>query len=149
MFSIFYLKVFCVGTRDYNSSFKTSLEVVVGVSARSSVILKADLKPGTKYSVYVKATTVKGDGAGSDPVLLYTPSKGMHEKLVFCRCELHSCFSCLVPRSVSAFVSYKRNCNCKLISPCEMLTTYCFQEDKDSSNEVMNSLHIIIHTVHV
>jgi len=98
MFSIFYLKVFCDGTRDYNSSFKTSMEVVVGVSARSSVIFKADLKPGTKYGVYVKATTVKGDGAGSDPVLLYTPSKGMHEKLVFVDVELHPYFAALLHR---------------------------------------------------
>ena len=50
------------------------------VSARQSVIRKDELKPGTKYSVYVKATTVKGDGAGSDPVILHTPSKGMLEE---------------------------------------------------------------------
>ena len=40
-----------------------------------------ELKPGTKYTVYVKATTVKGDSAGSDFVVVQTPSKGMHEKL--------------------------------------------------------------------
>ena len=75
--------MFCEGTRDYNSSFRTSIQVVEAVNARRSVIKKDELKPGTKYSVYVKATTVKGDGAGSDPVVLYTPSKGMHEKLIF------------------------------------------------------------------
>ena len=53
------------------------------MSARRSVIKKDELKPGTKYSVYVKANTVKGDGVGSDPVVLYTPSKGMHKEPVF------------------------------------------------------------------
>jgi len=71
--------------------------VIEKVSARRSVILKdVELKPGTKYSVYVKATTVKGDGAGSDPVLLYTPLKGMHEKLVFVDVELYSYFAALL-----------------------------------------------------
>ena len=72
--------MFCKGTRDYNSSFKSSKEVVEAASARRSVIRKDELKPGTKYTVYVKATTVKGDGAGSDPVVLHTPSKGMLEE---------------------------------------------------------------------
>ena len=98
MFSIFYLKVFCDGTRDYNSSFKTYIQVIEKVSARRSVILKDELKPGTKYSVYVKSTTVKGDGARSDPVSLYTPSKGMREKLVFVDVELHSYFAALLHR---------------------------------------------------
>jgi len=80
---MFYFKVFCVGTRDYNSSFRTSLEVAEVVSARRSVIKKDELKPGTKYSVYVKASTVKGYGVGSDPVEVDTPSKGMQEELVF------------------------------------------------------------------
>ena len=92
MFSIFYLKVFCDGTRDYNSSFKTYIQVVEKVSARRSIILKDELKPGTKYSVYVKATTVKGDGVGSNPVVLYTPSKGMHGELVFVDVGCTHCF---------------------------------------------------------
>ena len=75
--------MFCEGTRDYNSSFKTNVQMVKAVGSQSSVVKKDKLKPGTKYSVYVKATTVKGDGAGSDPVVLYTPSKGMHEELIF------------------------------------------------------------------
>ena len=81
LFSIFYFKVFCEGTRDYNSSFRTSQQVVEAVSTRRSVIRKEELKPGTKYTVYVKATTVKGDGVGSDPVIVHTPSKGIHEEL--------------------------------------------------------------------
>lgn len=79
--SILYFKVFCEGTRDYNSSFATNVQMVKAVSARSSVVKKDELKPGTKYSVYVKAATVKGDGVGSDPVIVQTPSKGMHEEL--------------------------------------------------------------------
>ena len=73
--------MFCEGTRDYNSSFTTNVQTIEAVSARSSVVKKDELKPGTKYSVYVKATTVHGDGVGSDPVIVQTPSKGMHEEL--------------------------------------------------------------------
>jgi len=71
--------------------------VVEAVSARRSVIKKDELKPGTKYSVYVKATTVKGDGVGSDPVILQTPSKGMHVELDLisreCTHFWYQCFS--------------------------------------------------------
>ena len=81
LFSIFYFKVFCEGTRDYNSSFRTSQQVVEAVRARRSVIRKDKLKPGTKYTVYVKATTIKGDGVGSDPVIVHTPSNGIREEL--------------------------------------------------------------------
>ena len=97
LFSIFYFKVFCEGTRDYNSSFRTSQQVVEAVSTRRSVIRKDELKPGTKYTVYVKATTVKGDGVGSDPVIVHTPSKGIHEELGLivreCTEFLYQCFS--------------------------------------------------------
>jgi len=55
--------------------------MVEAVGSRSSVVKKHELQPGTSYSVYVKATTVKGDGVGSDPVILLTPSNGMHEEL--------------------------------------------------------------------
>ena len=51
--------------------------MVLDESARSTVIKKGLLKPGTEYSVYVRATTIKGDGSGSVPVVLKTPSKGM------------------------------------------------------------------------
>ena len=79
----FLLKVFCDGRRDYNSSFQTNIQVVEAVIARRSVIKMDELKPGTKYIVYVKATTAEGDGVGSDPVILQTPSKGIHEQLDF------------------------------------------------------------------
>ena len=97
LFSILSFKVFCEGTRDYNSSFKTSQKVVEAVSARRSVVRKDELKPGTKYTVYVKATTVKGDGVGSDPVIVHTPSKGIHEELDLilreCNEFLYQCLS--------------------------------------------------------
>ena len=97
-FSIFYFKVFCVGTRDYDSSFRTSKQVVEAVSARWSVIRKDELKPGTKYTVYVKATTVKGDGDKSDSAVLRTPSEGMRDEVVFidikCTYFLVPCSKC-------------------------------------------------------
>ena len=43
-------------------------------------------KPGTKYSVYVKAKTAKRYGTASDPVVLDTPSKHMLKCFV-CICE--------------------------------------------------------------
>ena len=94
LFLIFFFKVFCEGTRDYDSSFRTNKQVVEAVSARRSVIRKDELKPGTKYTVYVKAATVKGDGARSDPVVLHTPSKGMRDALVFINMK---CTHFLVP----------------------------------------------------
>ena len=42
------------------------------------------LKPGTKYSVYVKAKTAKGYGTASDPVELDAPSKRMLNVMFFC-----------------------------------------------------------------
>jgi len=47
--------------------------------------------------------------------------------------------------SLSAFVSYGRNCNFNVISICEMLTSYCLHENKDCSTQVMNSVHFLIH----
>jgi len=71
--------------------------MVKAVGSQSSVVKKDKLKPGTKYSVYVKATTVKGDGVGSDPVILQTPSKGMHVELDLisreCTHFWYQCFS--------------------------------------------------------
>ena len=45
-----------------------------------------NLKPGTKYSVYVKAKTAKGYGTASDPVELDIPSKCMLN-VAFFLCE--------------------------------------------------------------
>ncbi len=73
--------MYCEGRRDFDSSFKVDTQVVEAVSSRRTVIKKGVLKPGTKYTVYVKATTVKGDGAQSIPVVLHTPSECMCEKL--------------------------------------------------------------------
>ena len=78
---IFFFKVYCEGRRDFNSSFKVDTQVVEAVSSRHTVIKKQVLRPGTKYSVYVKATTIEGEGVGSDPVVVETPSEGMLEDL--------------------------------------------------------------------
>ena len=71
------------GRRDYNSSFKFNTQVIEAVSSRRTIIKMDVLRPGTKYSVYVKATTNKGEGVQSGPVVVETPSEGMHVKLVF------------------------------------------------------------------
>ena len=49
-----------------------------------------NLKPGTKYSVYVKAKTAKGYGTASDPVELDTPSKRMLN-VMFVRVNMKNC----------------------------------------------------------
>ena len=51
-----------------------------------------NLKPGTKYSVYVKAKTAKGYGAAGDPVELDTPSKRMLN-VMFVRMNMKNCSS--------------------------------------------------------
>ena len=74
--------MYCQGRRDYNSSFKVDTQVVGAVSSRRTIIKKEVVRPGTKYNVYVKATTRNGSGDGvqSDPVVLETPSEGMHDQ---------------------------------------------------------------------
>ena len=74
--------MYCEGRRDYNSSFKVDAQVVEAVSSRRTVIKKGVLKPGTKYSVYVRATTVMGDGVRSNPVVVQTPSEGIQDDTV-------------------------------------------------------------------
>ena len=61
-------------------------KIVLDKSSRSTEILMEKSKPGTKYSVYVKAKTAKGYGTASDPVVLDTPSKHMLKCFV-CICE--------------------------------------------------------------
>ena len=74
-----FMQVYCQGRRDYNSSFKVDTQVVEAVSSRRTIIKKEVVRPGTKYSVYVKAATRNGDGVQSDPAVLETPSEGMRE----------------------------------------------------------------------
>ena len=54
-------------------------KIVLEKSSRSTEILMEKLKPGTKYSVYVKAKTAKGYGTASDPVVML--------KCFVCICE--------------------------------------------------------------
>ena len=82
--------MYCEGRRDFNSSFKVDTQVVEAVSSRRTVIKKQVLRPGTKYSVYVKATTIKGGGVRSDPVVVETPSEGMLEDF---SCFVLFCFA--------------------------------------------------------
>ena len=65
------------GKRAYDPSFTDNHEIVLRNSSRSTEIGVEKLKPGTEYSIYVKASTVKGYGAESDRVERKTPSKRM------------------------------------------------------------------------
>ncbi|PFX16562.1 Phosphatidylinositol phosphatase PTPRQ [Stylophora pistillata] len=67
--------VYFEGKRAYDPSFTDNHEIVSGNTSRSTEIGIAMLKPGTEYSIYVKAKTVKGYGAESDRVWLKRPSK--------------------------------------------------------------------------
>ena len=70
------MKVYCEGRRSYNTSFKIDIHVTHSESSRFAVIRKALLKPGTEFTVYVRAFTVVGDGAQSESVVVNTPSTG-------------------------------------------------------------------------
>ena len=70
-------QVYLEGKRAHNNSFHHNHEIVLNKSSRSTEIRIEKLKPGTKYSVYVKAKTAKGYGTASDPLMLDTPSKRM------------------------------------------------------------------------
>ena len=60
----------------YNTSFKSELQLVESKTSRYTSITKEKLKPGTEYTIYVTAFTVKGKGAASDAVSVSTPAKG-------------------------------------------------------------------------
>ena len=70
-------QVYFAGKRGYDPSFTDNHEIVLRNSSRSTEIGVEKLKPGTEYSIYVKARTVKGYGAESDRVERKTPSKRM------------------------------------------------------------------------
>ncbi|XP_022777828.1 receptor-type tyrosine-protein phosphatase kappa-like [Stylophora pistillata] len=67
--------VYFEGKRGYDPSFTDNHQIVSGSSSRSTEIGVARLKPGTEYSIYVKARTVKGYGAESVRLRLKTLSK--------------------------------------------------------------------------
>ena len=60
----------------YNTSFKSELQLVESKTSRYTSITKEKLNPGTEYTIYVTAFTVKGEGAQSNAVLVSTPAKG-------------------------------------------------------------------------
>ena len=80
--------------------------MVLDENARSTLIKKGLLKPGTEYSVYVRATTVKGYGSRSDPVVLKTPSKGIRKLYLFV-CFLLFALFVSVCNSATSFFFYK------------------------------------------
>ena len=79
-------QVYFEGKRAYNTSFQHNHEIVLDETSRSTEISVEKLKPGTQYSVYVKAKTAKGYGAKSDSAVVETPSKRMWKCFV-CWCE--------------------------------------------------------------
>ena len=98
-----HFKVYCNGRRAYNKSFQQNNEVVLDENARSTLIKKGLLKPGTEYSVYVRATTVKGYGSRSDPVVLKTPSKGILKLYLFVCFLLFVCLFVSVCNPATSF----------------------------------------------
>ena len=85
-------QVYFEGKRAYNTSFRHNHEIVLDKTSRSTEIRVENLKPGTKYSVYVKAKTAKGYGTAGDPVELDTPSKRMLN-VMFVRMNMKNCSS--------------------------------------------------------
>ena len=70
------MKVYCEGRRSYNTSFKIDIHVTHSETSRFTAIRKALLQPGTEFTVYVTASTRKGEGAQSESVVVNTPSTG-------------------------------------------------------------------------
>ena len=66
----------CKGRRVHDTSFKSNLHLVESKTSRHTCIKKDRLKPGTEYTIYVTAFTVRGEGAPSDAVTVRTPAKG-------------------------------------------------------------------------
>ena len=85
-------QVYFEGKRAYNTSFRHNHEIFLDKTSRSTEIRVENLKPGTKYSVYLKAKTAKGYGTASDPVELDTPSKRMLN-VMFVRVNMRNCSS--------------------------------------------------------
>ncbi|XP_022810453.1 phosphatidylinositol phosphatase PTPRQ-like [Stylophora pistillata] len=69
--------VYFEGKRAYDPSFTDNHQIVLRNSSRSTEIGVEKLWPGTEYSIYVKASTVKGYGAESGRVEQKTLSQRM------------------------------------------------------------------------
>ena len=69
-------KIYCVGKREYDGSFQSNLEIPTTEDVRFNVIKKADLSPGTEFTVYITAFTIKGEGSQSTHMVVNTPAVG-------------------------------------------------------------------------
>ena len=68
--------MYCEGIRSYNIFFQTNYQISKPSTARFAVFSKAKLSPGTNFTIYVTAFTVKGEGDKSDHSVVETPSTG-------------------------------------------------------------------------
>ncbi|XP_068703646.1 contactin-4-like isoform X2 [Montipora foliosa] len=67
-------QIYCVGKREYDGAFQSNLEIPTTEDARFNVIKKADLSPGTEFTVYITAFTIKGEGSESEHMVVNTPA---------------------------------------------------------------------------
>ncbi|XP_068720410.1 putative inactive tyrosine-protein kinase Wsck [Montipora capricornis] len=68
------MSIYCVGKREYDRAFHRNFRVITNEAVRFDVIKKADLSPGTEFTVYITAFTWKGEGSQSEHVVVNTPA---------------------------------------------------------------------------
>ena len=69
-------KIYCVGKRDYDRAFHRNFRVTTNEAVRFNVIKKTVLAPGTEFTVYITAFTIKGEGSQSEHMVVNTPAVG-------------------------------------------------------------------------
>ena len=57
-------------------NFQKRNKTKVTSKVRSFEIMERELDPGTEYTVYVTASTSKGEGDQSDSIIVNTPAQG-------------------------------------------------------------------------
>ncbi|XP_068719116.1 insulin-like peptide receptor [Montipora capricornis] len=67
-------QIYCVGKREYDGAFQSNLEIPTTEDVRFNVIKKADLIPGTEFTVYITAFTSKGEGSQSEHMVVNKPA---------------------------------------------------------------------------
>ncbi|XP_068703641.1 receptor-type tyrosine-protein phosphatase F-like isoform X3 [Montipora foliosa] len=67
-------QIYCVGKRDYDRAFHHNFNVTADEEVRFAVIEKTNLYPGTEFTVYVTAFTIKGEGNQSKHMVVNTPA---------------------------------------------------------------------------
>ncbi|XP_068720403.1 receptor-type tyrosine-protein phosphatase delta-like [Montipora capricornis] len=67
-------QIYCVGKREYDRAFHRNFRVITNEAVRFDVIKKADLSPGTEFTVYITAFISKGEGTQSEHMLVNTPA---------------------------------------------------------------------------